>query len=122
MSSGNAPFGGNVSPMFNAWTSLVRSVGSQFGLVNINVGKTADEPLENKIVTEVASYGSQLGNISDALDVLIKHLENPQAKMLAEDTAALYNFQKQHAEIEKAKKEGASARTFWIFSNIGKSS
>lgn len=37
----NLPLSGAVTQTINPWTWLVNSVGSQFGLVNINLGKSS---------------------------------------------------------------------------------
>ena len=44
--------------------------GAQFGLINIDLGDTAESDLERKILDKVRSYGRQLGRIGDALDVI----------------------------------------------------
>lgn len=44
--------------------------GGQLGLININATRTNDPQLEQRIITEVASYGRQLGRLLDAVDVL----------------------------------------------------
>src|ERR687885_737686 len=66
-----APLSGDVSQDIDA--SLVRSVGDQLGFININAARSPDPGLERHIITEVASYGRQLGRILDALDVLVRH-------------------------------------------------
>ncbi len=49
--------------------------GAQFGLINIDLGDTAESDLERKILDKVGSYGRQLGRIGDALDVILKHVK-----------------------------------------------
>jgi hypothetical protein len=51
--------------------SCFRSVGSQFGLVNITIGSTADPEVEKEILEEVGTYGRQLGRFGDVLRVLV---------------------------------------------------
>jgi hypothetical protein len=41
--------------------------GAQFGLINIDLGDTAESDLERKILDRVGSYGRQIGRIGDAL-------------------------------------------------------
>lgn len=47
--------------------------GAQFGLINIDLGQTAQPDLERAVLNKVGSYGRQLGRIGDALEVLIKY-------------------------------------------------
>jgi hypothetical protein len=49
--------------------------GAQFGLINIDLGDTAEFDLERKILDKVGSYGRQLGRIGDALEVILKHVK-----------------------------------------------
>ncbi len=48
--------------------------GAQFGLINIDLGDTAESDPERKILDKVGSYGRQLGRIGDALEVILKHV------------------------------------------------
>jgi hypothetical protein len=78
------PFSGDVT---QAWATMLRSM-SQVGLVNvINETKSGDPELERKIVTEGFSYGSQLGRIIDAVDVLVRQAKEPGAKTKADEKA-----------------------------------
>lgn len=61
------PLSGAVTQSINPWKWYIRSVGGQIGLLKINVGKSADPELEQRIFDEVGSYGGQLGRISYAL-------------------------------------------------------
>jgi len=67
----NLPLSGNVSQTINPWTAYLSAVGSQFGLININVGQTDEENVEKEVLTDVAGYGMQLGRIEDALPGLL---------------------------------------------------
>jgi hypothetical protein len=84
----NYPWSGPVNQTFDFMNSWFRAVGSQFGLVNITVGSTADPEMEKRILEGVGTYGRQLGRISDALRVLVDEaeqhggLKEPQKKAL----------------------------------------
>lgn len=71
------PLSGDVSQTIIPWTWFFKSTGSQFGLFNINVGTSSDPQLERTILDDVGSYGRQLGQIGDALRVLLNYV-NPQ--------------------------------------------
>lgn len=51
--------------------SLLRD-NAQWGILNINAMRSPDPALEQQIVTEVASYGRQLGRLLEAVDVLAR--------------------------------------------------
>lgn len=60
-----APLSGDVTQ------DIESSIGGQLGLININTTRSVDPQLEQRIVTEVASYGRQLGRLLEAVDVLV---------------------------------------------------
>ena len=108
------PLSGDVT---QAWATMVRTWG-QWGLININVGGsgTADPVLERRIVDEVASYGRQLGRISEALEALIEatvtedtadgqRLDRAKLKR-DEQIAALLEFREMLRQIEVVKSKG----------------
>jgi hypothetical protein len=59
----------------NPWTLLFSPVGSQIGLANINRGTSSQPAIEPQVLSDVASYGKQLGRIGDALLVLLRHFQ-----------------------------------------------
>lgn len=95
------PLSGDVLQSINPWNWYLNSVGGQFGLVNINLGKSADPALEQQILNEVGSYGRQLGRLGEALSVLLKHLD---PKILSDDEKkTLWAFETQMSEIQRLK-------------------
>ena len=95
------PLSGDVSQVINPWTWFFRTVGNQLGLVNINLGKSSDPPLEEQILDDVGSYGRQIGQIGDALGILIKHIKLEHLK--PEEERALKALQYQLDEIDRLK-------------------
>jgi hypothetical protein len=85
------PLSGNVTQSINPWTWIFNPVGSQVGLVNIELGQSSDPESEEEILSDVASYGKQLGRIEDALSVLLEHFQ-PQRKLTAKEQAAIDDF------------------------------
>ena len=61
-----APLSGDVSE------NIAPSIGGQLGLLNINTTRSGDPGLEQRIITEVASYGRQLGWLLEAVEVLAR--------------------------------------------------
>ena len=51
------PLSGNVTQTINPWTWFFNPVGSQVGLVNIELGQSAKPAVEEEVLTDVASYG-----------------------------------------------------------------
>jgi hypothetical protein len=85
---------------------MFRSVGDQLGFININTTASGNRELERRITTQAASYGRQLGRISDALDVVIRHTDLSAAD--ADDAKAINEFIDMREEIEKVKAEMAA--------------
>lgn len=96
------PLSGDVLQTINPWNWFLKLSGSQVGLININLGRSADPRLEQEILEEVGSYGRQLGRIGDVLGILLRHVE---LKGLTDDeqdkVAALRT---QLAEIDQIKR------------------
>jgi hypothetical protein len=82
------PLSGNVTQSILPWTWFFNPTGSQVGLVNISLGKSSNPDVEEEVLTDVASYGKQLGRIEDALAVLLKHF-HPEQKLTAAENQAL---------------------------------
>jgi hypothetical protein len=69
-------FGGTwPSPPFGVKYDNAQDIfgGAQVGLINITQGKSRNPGLEQRIVTEVAGYGRQIGRLLEAVDVLARH-------------------------------------------------
>jgi hypothetical protein len=110
-----SPLSGDVTQAINPVTWFVRSLG-QLGFININLGRTPAPEVEERIVQEVASYGRQIGRVSDALDVLVGRLlkaneEQPEtARLSNEELAALFDFRSQLQEIRAVKAAALAER------------
>jgi hypothetical protein len=75
--------------------------GDQVGLVNIAIGDTRHPEVESAILSEVGSYGRQLGHIGDALEVLIDRFD--QSPLSQPERDALAILKGELAEIRKVK-------------------
>lgn len=87
----------------NPWT--FNQNGAQFGLVNINLGQTPHPEIERAILDEVGSYGRQLGRISDALEVLLKHVD--LEGLPPEDRDVLDVARGQFAAVRQVKRDSS---------------
>src|SRR5688572_27781130 len=85
------PILGNLTQSINPWTWFFNPVGSQIGLINIDLGQSSNPAAEEEILTRVASYGKQLGRIEEALLVLFTHFR-PERALTAEEEAAVGAF------------------------------
>lgn len=102
------PLSGDVSQSILPWTWMTHATG-QWGLVNINLGRTPDPDRERRVLEQAGSYGHQLGRLSETLQAVIDALlKNPdgtldRAKLSDEQIAALVRFEELRAAVEKAK-------------------
>jgi hypothetical protein len=96
------PLSGNVTQSINPWTWFFNPVGSQVGLVNIELGQSSNPAVEEEVLTDVASYGKQLGRIEDALLVLLAHFR-PERPLTTEEEATISSLKMIIAEIAAIK-------------------
>ena len=80
------PLSGDVVQSINPFTAFM--TGGQFGLININMGQSSEPKVEEEVLSDVATYGKQLGRIGDALIVLLAHF-HPRNPLTAEETEAI---------------------------------
>jgi len=95
------PLSGDVVQAINPWNWSWRSAGGQFGLININLGKSADPALEQTILDEVGSYGRQLGRIGEALQVLLDHVKLD--RLDAKEREVLADLRLQLDQVQRLK-------------------
>lgn len=86
MPSFKLPLSGDVVQSINPFTAFM--TGGQFGLININLGQSSEPKVEEDVLSDVASYGKQLGRIGDALIVLLDHF-HPRRPLTDEEDAAV---------------------------------
>ncbi|MDR3428374.1 hypothetical protein [Silvimonas sp.] len=98
----NLPLSGAVTQTINPWTAYFSLMGSQFGLINVNLGTSSNPAIEQEVLQDVASYGKQLGRMGDVLAVLVRHLD---LTSLTEDehkaVAAFKRMQEDIADIKE---------------------
>ncbi len=102
-SSVQYPLSGAVNQAFDFMNSCFRAVGSQFGLVNITVGNSADPEVEKEILEDVGTYGRQLGRIGDVLQILVD--KGNLGRLSDDQKKALSDFAYQMNKIEEIKKK-----------------
>ncbi|HKM88416.1 MAG TPA: hypothetical protein VJX48_07410 [Xanthobacteraceae bacterium] len=80
------PLSGDVVQSINPFTAFM--TGGQFGLININMGQSSEPKVEEEVLSDVATYGKQLGRIGDALIVLLAHF-HPRKPLTDDETEAI---------------------------------
>ncbi len=98
------PLSGDVVQAINPWNWVFQPQNTQFGLININLGKSASPALEQRILDEVGSYGRQLGRIGDALEVLLDNIK--LEKLDAGEKKAIEEFRFQLEQVKRVKEKG----------------
>jgi hypothetical protein len=96
------PLSGNVTQSINPWTWMFNPVGSQVGLVNIEFGQSSNPAVEEEVLTDVGSYGKQLGRIEDALLVLLAHF-HPERELTADEQQALSDLKAIATDVAAVK-------------------
>lgn len=106
------PLSGDVAQTINPWTAVFSPYGSQFGLININLGRSSAPQVEADVLADVGSYGKQLGRIGDALIVLLTHF-HPTDELTVEEQTAIDELKKMLDQIAEVKrKHQRAALTF----------
>jgi hypothetical protein len=80
-----APPSGDVVQSISPFTAFMSPVGSQFGLNNITLGQSSAPEVEKDVLSDYGTYGKQIGQIGDALLVLIERM--PEEMKLSQEPA-----------------------------------
>ena len=98
------PLSGDVVQSISPWTAFMSPIGSQLGLINVTIGQSSEPAVEADALSDVASYGKQLGRIGDALIVLLAHF-HPATPLSQEETAAIDDLKEMLARIADVKEK-----------------
>ena len=96
------PLSGNVTQTINPWNWFFNPIGSQVGLVNIELGQSSNPVVEEEVLSDIASYGKQLGRIEDALLVLLAHFR-PERPLTSQEETAIADLKALVADITAVK-------------------
>jgi len=96
------PLSGDVVQAISPWTAFMSPIGSQMGLFNVRIGESSEPAVEGDVLSDVASYGKQLGRIGDALIVLLAHF-HPMTPLTKEETAAIDDLKQMLRQIADVK-------------------
>jgi len=103
------PLSGNVTQTINPWTFFFNPVGSQFGMININLGTSSNPAVEEQVLSDVASYGKQLGRIEDAMMVLLAHFR-PERDLTPAEDKAIRGLTRMMEDIADIKQRHSAAK------------
>lgn len=95
---------------------VTQDIAPSIGLVNINATRSGDPDLEQRIITQVASYGRQLGRLLEAVDVLAR--QQPRDGLGEADIHALDQLHKLAERIAAVKEEAALDHINRIVSDV----
>jgi hypothetical protein len=102
------PLSGDV--VQSIYPSFFSPTGGQFGLINITVGQSSAPEVEKDVLTDVAGYGKQIGQVADALLAVIEHLESRPEGALGEDKAITAFKELMHSVAAVKERHGRKAR------------
>ena len=103
------PLSGDVVQSISPWTALFSPIGNQLGVININLGQSSDPDVEQEVLSDVGTYGKQIGRIGDALIVLLKHF-HPETPLTSDEAAAIGALKDMLNKVADVKqKHGRSA-------------
>lgn len=97
------PLSGDVTQSINPWTWVWD--GNQFGNITVNLGLSRDPQMERDILQQVGSYGRQIGQITDAMKVLVARLD--RSSLTPQEQRAIELFEIQAGMVELVKKSAA---------------
>jgi hypothetical protein len=96
------PLSGDVVQNISPFTAFMNPIGSQFGIVNVTLGQSSAPAVEAEVLSDVGTYGKQIGQISDALLVLIEQL--PEVFQLDKEPA-IVAFKDMLHEVARIKEK-----------------
>lgn len=105
-----APLSGDVTQ------DIAPSIGGQLGLLNINATRSGDPALEQRIITQVASYGRQLGWLIEAVEVLARR--QSRRGLSDADIHTLDQLHELAERVEAAKEQAAREHIERIVSEV----
>ena len=102
------PLSGDVAQTINPWTAYFNPVGGQYGLININLGLSSAPKIEEEVLSDIGTYGKQLGRVGEALLVLLAHF-HPTKPLTTEELGAIDAVKTMLARIAEVKQRHGRA-------------
>lgn len=101
------PLSGDVVQSIAPWTGFFSNLGNNFNLFSLNLGRSSNPAIEEQVLSDVGSYGKQLGRICDALAVLVTHFK-PDRELTQAETKALRDLRRMLDDIAEVKDRHAA--------------
>lgn len=98
----------NLSQSILPWTWAPQFTGIEFGQITVYVGQSSNPETEKAILDRVGSYGRQIGQIGDALAVLMKRIDLSGLDEDEQDT--IDALKEQLAAVARVKRQETKAR------------
>ena len=99
MAQFNLPLSGNVSQLINPMTWFMSG-----NSLNVYVGDSSAPEVETEILDRVGTYGKQLGQLTDALIVMLRHMPDRKS-WPADEQATLAKFEAMAADVATIKEK-----------------
>ncbi|HKD28186.1 MAG TPA: hypothetical protein VKC66_20050 [Xanthobacteraceae bacterium] len=96
------PLSLDMAQAVSPWTAFRSPIAIQMGFANVTIGQSSEPAVEADVLSDVASYGKQLGRIGDALIVLLGHF-HPMTPLTEEETAAIADLKNMLEQIAAVK-------------------
>ena len=96
------PLSGDVTQSINPFTAFM--TGGQFGLIHVNMGQSTEPDVETEVLSDIATYGKQLGRIGDALILLLAHF-HPRKPLTTDETKAIAALKEMLEQVAKVKEK-----------------
>ena len=101
-----APFSGNVDQTINPWTWFLRLTGVEVGQLNVYLGDSSNPGLERQILETVGTYGRQIGQIGDAMAVLLRRTKLDDLQ--PDERDAIAALMEQLAQVDRLKRQAGA--------------
>lgn len=100
------PLSGDVLQTINPWTIWLKSWNQQLGFINITNVESGDYKIEKSIIEDVASYGRQLGWISEVLNLVRNRIDF--GVLDKEQSESLKQFDKLIEDVKAIKEKSGT--------------
>jgi hypothetical protein len=104
------PLSGNVTQSINPWTAMFSPIGNQVSAITVNLGSSSNPPVEAQVLSDVGSYGKQLGRIGDVLLVLLAHFR-PERELTRHEEKAIRDLRRMLEDIADVKERHSGGQS-----------
>ena len=91
-----------LTQVINPFQVFANLTAFRIGELNVYMGDSTRPEVEKEILRSVGSYGRQIGQLSDALAVLLRHVD--LSTLSREETEVIRAFEGQVAKVNQVKR------------------